>query len=142
MRGNWRLMCLMMVPLCVGCERRPATVVLQGEVTYQGRPVEKGTIDFLPVEGTAGPSAVATIEAGRYELAAKSGLLPNGTYQVRVVGLRKTGKVVRDQRLYGDQPMELEENFIPASCNSQSTLKVRVADLPDMSKVDFRLSSR
>ena len=33
----------------------------------------------------------------------------------------------------------MEENFVPPIYNSASTLKVRVSDLADKNKVDFRL---
>jgi hypothetical protein len=39
----------------------------------------------------------------------------------------------------GGPPVEVAENFIPAIYNRQSSLKVRVADLPDKNKVDFPL---
>ena len=91
---------------------------------------------------TPGPSAGANIANGRYEIPAnKWGLSPNGTYLVRVSAYRKTGKTERVRAMPGGSPAEIEvkENIIPAIYNSQSTLKVRVADLPDKNKVDFRL---
>jgi hypothetical protein len=35
--------------------------------------------------------------------------------------------------------VEVTENFIPATYNSQSTLMVRVLELADKNKVDFQL---
>jgi hypothetical protein len=35
--------------------------------------------------------------------------------------------------------MHLAESFIPSIYNSEPTLKMRVADLPDRNKVDFAL---
>jgi hypothetical protein len=57
---------------------------------------------------------------------------------VRITALKKTGTRITDLKL-GGPPVELEENFIPAIYNSQSTLKVRVRDLADKNQVDFRL---
>jgi hypothetical protein len=125
--------------LCCGCGAGSKPVRLQGEVSFDGRPVEKGKIDFLPADGTPGGAVSAAILAGRYEFPPQTGLLPTGVYTVRVIGLRKTGKTEPNRIERGGPPMEVEENFIPPTYNVNSTLKVRVADLPDKNKVDFQL---
>ena len=66
---NWRVICLTAIALCVGCSSRPPTLVVQGEVSYEGRAIEWGQIDFVPVNNTSGPSAVAPIKDGRYAVA-------------------------------------------------------------------------
>jgi hypothetical protein len=143
MRHNWRPMCFLLLVLLTGCNKGRQTVGLQGEVSFDGRVIEKGTIDFIPIEGTAGPAAMSVIANGRYEIKAKHGLSAAGTYQVRIIGMRKTGKKERipQRMLLKDTPptVEIEENFIPPMYNSQSTLKARVSDLPDKNKVDFHL---
>jgi hypothetical protein len=131
-------MCLLMLVLAAGCNSGHKTVGLRGEVTFDGRAVEKGRIDFLPVEGTAGGSTGDAITNGQYDVPTKGGLLPDGIYVVRITALKKTGQTTVIPKM-GGVPMELEENFIPASYNSQSILKIRVRDLPDTNKVDFRL---
>ena len=139
---GWRLTCVVLFVFGVGCSSRPATTGLQGEVSYDGRAVAEGRIDFEPVDMTPGPSSGANIANGRYEIPAnKWGLSPKGTYLVRVSAYRKTGKTERVRAMPGGPPTEIavKENIIPAIYNSQSTLKVRVADLPDKNKVDFRL---
>jgi hypothetical protein len=127
-----RWVCLVLLVLGVGCNRGPTTTGLRGEVSFEGQAVERGTIDFIPVDGTAGPSASSPITTGRYDVAAKGGVRTDGAYQVRIIGLKKTGRMFRGH--------ETEENFLPAKYNSDSTLKVRVSDLPNTNKVDFRLS--
>lgn len=143
MRCNWRLTCvIVLLCLCAGCDSRPKTVGLQGEASFDGHAIERGTIDFVPVDGTAGGSAGAPIAKGRYEISAKAGLFPDGTYLVRIIGLRKTGKTaMAPNRLMpkGSLLVELDENFIPPIYNIDTTLKVRVADLPDKNKVNFQL---
>ena len=141
MRHNLRLICIVIFVVVLGCNSRPATVALQGEVTYDGRPVDKGQVVLEPIENTSGASSVATIANGRYETHPKWGLLPNGVYLVRITAYRKTGKTERIRQIEGNSPAdrEIEENFIPATYNSQSTLTIRVADLPDKNKVDFHL---
>jgi hypothetical protein len=135
-------MLLVTYVLCAGCGSSLRTLGVQGEVSFDGRAVERGTIDFLPVDSTASWSAGAPIVNGRYEIPAKAGLLPDGAYLVRICGLRKTGtKAVAPKRMLpqGTSTVDAEENYIPPIYNTDSTLKVRVADVPDKSKVDFRL---
>ena len=64
--------------LCAGCNSGPQTARLQGEVSFDGRPVEKGKIDFMPVDGTAGGAASAAIVNGRYEFPPKTGAAVHG----------------------------------------------------------------
>lgn len=143
MRPGWQPMWLVVLGvlgvLGAGCSSRPAAMGLGGEVSYEGRAVEKGRIDFEPVDNTAGPSAGATIAHGRYDVPAKWGLLPDGVYLVRITAFRKTGKTEPNRIDPRGPRVEVEENFIPAVYNNQSTLKVRVSDLPSKDKVDFRL---
>jgi hypothetical protein len=139
MQNNLRMMWFATLLLSFGCNSHSTTVAVQGEVTYNGLAVEQGTIDFVPVDGTSGPSAVAPIKDGRYALDPKWGLRPDGAYQVRVTALRKTGRKEPNRIDRKGPPVDVTENFIPAIYNTQSSLKVRVAELPDRNKVDFRL---
>jgi hypothetical protein len=125
--------------LCCGCGTSSKPARLQGEVRFEGRPIEKGKIDFVPVDGTAGGAASAAIVNGRYEFPPKTGVLPTGAYAVRIIGLRKTGRTEPNRVERGSPPIEVEENFIPPIYNSESTLKVRVSELPDRDKVDFHI---
>ena len=93
MRYNWPLTCLFVLVLGFGCPfTHPTTVGLHGEVTYEGKAVEKGKINFVPVDKTPGPSAVATIAAGRYDVPARWGLLPDGVYVVRITAFSEERK--------------------------------------------------
>ena len=139
---NWRLLCFAALALCVGCSSRPSTCAVQGEVSYEGRAVEWGQIDFVPIDNTPGPSAAAPIKDGRYAVEPKWGLRPDGVYLVRITAFRKTGKKEPNRIDRGGQPVDVTENFIPATYNSQSTLRVRVADLPDKNKVDFQFGKK
>ena len=56
-----------------------ATVPLWGEVTFDGKPLESGTIEFIPVEGTPGPSTGGTITDGQYDVPPNVGAQPGGT---------------------------------------------------------------
>jgi hypothetical protein len=140
MRHHLQLLSILSVLLLfTSCNSRNNTVGLQGEVSFDGQVIERGTISFWPIEGTVGPSAGAPIVGGRYEVPTAGGLLPDGTYEVRIIGLRKTGKTEPNRFEKGAPPIEVETNFIPPTYNSKSILKVRVSDLPDKSKADFSL---
>lgn len=136
-----QLTCLLVLVLSAGCSSRPKTIGMRGEVSYGGNAIERGTVDFIPIDGTAGPSAGAAIVGGRYDVSGKDGVLPGGTYLVRIIGLKKTGKTEWNRLLKNGAPVELEENFIPPIYNSESTLKVHISDLPDRDKVNFHLGT-
>lgn len=142
-RCIWRLACCVaLAVLGQGCNSRPTTVALQGEVTYDGQAVQRGSIEFMPIEQTPGPSAVAPIADGRYLLQSKYGLLPNGVYQVRITAYRKTGRTEPNRIDRGGPPVEIEENFIPPAYNTQSALKLRISDLADKDRADFHIGAK
>ena len=78
---------LALVLWIIGCQSRTNTVRWEGEVTYQGAPVESGSIRFEPVGG-AGKTAGATIVRGKYSVE----LVP-GKYTVEVIATREVGSV-------------------------------------------------
>ena len=124
---------------CIGCDSRPANVAVQGIVSYQGKETAWGKIDFIPTENTAGASACSPITNGLYEIPEKWGLLPDGVYEVRIVAFQKTGRLDQSRTEIGSTPGETASNYIPANYNTQSTLTIRVADLPNKNKIDFHL---
>ena len=63
---------------------------VSGQITFDGQPVQHGTIRLDPIEGTPGRAAVAPIEAGRYEFRRRSGLRP-GKHQVLILAARSAG---------------------------------------------------
>lgn len=71
----------LMVVLCVGCQRANT---LEGTVTYNGQPVEEGSLSFQPVDG-ATPGFGAKIVDGHYSA---QKVWP-GEHTVRVRGLNK-----------------------------------------------------
>ena len=143
-RYGWPLAGVMAILLSFGCHASARkTTVIQGEVSFAGHAVEKGKIEFIPIEGTKGPSTIAEIVNGKYATPdGKWGLLPDGVYQVCITAVRKTGRreimPANMPKIVGPPP-EQEENFIPANYNTQSTLKLNVAGVPDKNKVDFQL---
>ena len=103
-----------MLVLIGGCGGGNAKLGLQGTVTYENRPIEKGRIDFLPVDGTTGPSTGAPIQQGAYAVAANQGVLASGTYQVRVTAYRKTGRKEPNRIDRGGPPPRNRRKLHPA----------------------------
>ncbi len=63
---------------------------VQGTVTFDGEPVQQGSIAFEPADGV-GPVAGGMIEGGKYVLAGEAGVTP-GKKIVRITATRSTGK--------------------------------------------------
>lgn len=122
-----------------GCGRNTGTVSIGGAVSYDGQPVASGTIIFMPVEGTQGPSTGSAIEAGRYQVPAQKGPLAGGRYKVEITALQKTGKTVPNMFDPNGQPLEAVEQFVPECYNARSKLMVTVT--AGANKADFSLRS-
>src|SRR5688500_13010891 len=54
--------------LLAGCGADSDRGAVSGTVTLDGKPVENGSISFVPIEGTQSPSAGAVIGNGTYEI--------------------------------------------------------------------------
>jgi len=139
---GWAL--VWVVLLAVGCgESAPPTYPASGTVTFNGDPVEDGTITFLPVQGTHGSNITAAITQGAYATPQDAGLAV-GSYRVEIDGFRKTGRQVRDlaspDRRLAEPPL-IEERvmYLPPKFNTQSELKVDVGGAADIVKLDFPL---
>jgi hypothetical protein len=117
---------IVLIALAAGCNSGPRLLGFHGEVSYQGKPIEKGTIEFIPTDNTRGPSVGGPITNGRYDVLAARGAREGGTYQVRITALKKTGKKIPNIIDPKGPPMELEDNFIPLKYNRASSLKVTV----------------
>jgi hypothetical protein len=140
---DWRalgLTALIALALLAGCGSGPTRAQVSGSASYGGKPIETGTIELLPVDGTKGPATGGAISGGRWEIARDKGPLVGGTYLVRITGTKKTGKTVAPPRgLPGQQPAEEVVNYIPAAYNTDSTLKIRVSERSADNQFQFDL---
>lgn len=70
--------------MTVGCS--PQTHPLTGEVTFEGKPLDQGSISLVPdgTKGTVGAGSVAVINNGKFTIPAKVGVL-TGHYNVTVI---------------------------------------------------------
>jgi len=112
--------------LLAGCNSGPRSVPMRGEVTFDGRPVEEGTITLTPTSGHTGPGTGGTISRGRYEIPGDVGPIAGGTYRVEVSGYATLGKMVPDPFNPTGPKLPYKENYIPARYGVQSTLVVTV----------------
>ena len=106
------------VPLAVsliGCGRPgPAMYAVSGTVTWQGQPVPKGDIVFMPIDGAVAPDAAKIID-GKYRLMAKA-----GKKRVEIHASRREGPV---NPAMGESPAK---PYIPTRFNAKSTLTAEV----------------
>lgn len=121
---------------CSGSKRASAT----GNITLDGQAVEDGTISFIPVDQSAGPSAWGEIKEGRYLISA--GRRPIlGMNRVEIRARLKTGRKAPFDPLVPPE-MLLDEvvEGAPARYNTMSELTADVK--PGENTFDFSLQSK
>lgn len=104
--------------LFAGCgDKKQAKV--QGTVTYNGIPVEEGSISFFPEPGTESRKASGAILNGAFDIPADRGPFP-GKFRVEITGVKKTGKKIPS----ADPGIEIDERveLIPEKYHPNSTL--------------------
>ncbi len=109
-------LCFLILFVCfAGCGSDGLTEIA-GTVTFNGQPVEKGNIAFLPPDGQ-GPTAAATIADGKYSLK-----IAPGQKKVNIEGY----KVVGQQHLRPNDPkspvIDTLEQILPPRYNTKSEL--------------------
>jgi hypothetical protein len=118
--------------LLAGCDGGGA-VNIGGMVTYDGQPVEKGAIVFLPADGM-GPTAAALIADGKYTVK-----VAPGRKRVKIEG----GKIVGRQPCLHNDPaspmIDVTEPTVPAEYGENSKLTAEIHR--GMSVLDFNLKA-
>jgi hypothetical protein len=109
---------------------------LTGSITFQGKPLDGGSIKFLSAENP-GQSAGALIRAGKYAIPREQGLAP-GTYRVFVSALEATPKST-PTAAPGAQVVEPGRERIPAEYNSATRLTFEVKASQD-NKFDITIN--
>jgi len=106
---------VLLLPLA-GCSKpgRPGYQTVTGRVTFDGKPLENGFVQFVPVDSKATPES-GRIEKGVYRLDTKPGKV-----SVSVISTRLTGKM---DPVMGNP---IEEMFIPERYNKKSELTAEV----------------
>ena len=109
----------LMLLLLVGCRENKLSEV-SGSVTYDGKPLEQGSIAFVPVDGMAQSGGGAIIQ-GKY--VARN--VPAGMAKVRITGAQVTGEKKMD---YGANPQTVitATEMLPAKYNTATELTYEV----------------
>ena len=120
----------MLATISAGCQ--PSNMAtISGKVTLDGKPIENGTISFVPTDGNSS-SAGTRITNGEYTLT-----LPLGTKRVEITA----SEVVGQRAAYGaDSPkVDVMRSMIPKRYNQESELSIDVK--AGKSNHDFNLES-
>ncbi|MFO7905620.1 MAG: hypothetical protein ACQESR_05460 [Planctomycetota bacterium] len=119
--------------MCVlGCGPQKEEYKVTGEVTVDGEPVDRGSISFVPEDGT-GATGGGIIEDGKYEA-----MVPPGDKIVKVSGFRVTGQGAADPDLNPDQKVDLTAPMTGKQYNSDET-PLRATIEGDAEGLDFDL---
>jgi hypothetical protein len=104
------------------------TVPAEGTVTYKGKPLEKGQVQFLPTEG---PAAVGMIEDGKFILGTNGvgNGAPPGKYRVTVFSYTNV------KSKFGETT---SKSVIPNRYTNPDSSGL-VEEVPDAGKKDFKI---
>jgi hypothetical protein len=108
----------LLLTICPACSNGRFPV--QGEVTFNGKAIDDGTISFEPVDGN-GPTTGGKITAGKYQLTGDAAPVP-GKKTVRIFAVRKTGRKIADQLAPKGTMIDDVAAYIPDIYNGRSTL--------------------
>jgi hypothetical protein len=139
LRYNHRLLLLAAISLAalLGCSQTKR-MPIEGTVSLDGQPLEKGSIAFRPLPGTTGPTAGATIANGKFAIVPSGGPFA-GNFVVEVSNVRPTGQKVHSPRTGG--LVDERSESLPARYNSRSELRAEVtANGPN--QFEFALKSQ
>ncbi|WP_145247842.1 hypothetical protein [Aeoliella mucimassa] len=112
-------------------------VVVEGDVTYDGNPVQNGEIRFHPIEGTEGPVSGAPIVDGHYRAVAKGGV-PVGKHSVQIEAYDTTGNGGSSEMVAGGRT-GARVNYLPDKYHRTSELTVEITGDSSQTTEDFNL---
>ncbi len=120
--------CSLVLLTLLGCGGNPPPYTgetrfpIKGKVTFQGEPVNSGTIALIPEVPTQNPCG-GEIVNGEYSIPDVKG--PNkGSYQVQVFWYKPTGKKIKDADT-GEEIDEVEQ-VIPAKFNGATEISTTI----------------
>lgn len=125
---------LLALGLLAGCSGGPAVGDVSGTVTYDGKPVEQGSIAFYPADGN-GPTAGGAIADGKYSVRKVS----PGNSKVRISGTRVTGQ----KKMYNDPGSPLvttSAEYLPAKYSDEKVTELRYDVQGGAQTKDFNLA--
>jgi hypothetical protein len=131
------LLCVVLLSILPGCSHG-GRMSLEGTVTLDGQPLEKGSILFRPLSDTKGPTAGADVVGGKFAILSSGGPFA-GTFRVDITAAGPTGRKVPNLR--GDGMMDEYTQYLPARYNSQSELTATVTE-KGPNRFEFALMSK
>lgn len=141
MRAALRLVVVLLLVQCwSGCGRQydgPRRYAVTGKVSYDGEPIDAGTISFLPVAGTSARVSGGEIVDGVFSVPEDRGANA-GKYRVEIRWTKKTGKKKFDKDL--QMEVDIRKEGLPPKFHEKSELTAEVSD--GQTKFDFDLKSK
>ena len=134
---------LLLVPVLLslaGCARGydgPERYPLAGKVSYDGEPVDAGTISFLPADGANLRISGGEIVDGAYSVPEEKGANA-GKYRVEIRWSKKTGKKYFDRDL--QMEFDVRKEGLPPRFHEKSELTAEVG--ASTKTLDFHLKSK
>ena len=96
---------------------------IEGTVTLDGKPLQKGDIQLSPLPGTASPTVGGAIANGKFNIPSALGPMV-GKFRVQISSAGLTGRKILDPRR--NIMMDEYGELLPAKYNSQSQLQAEV----------------
>lgn len=123
-----------------GCGRTDANRnAIGGTVTLDGKPIEQGSILFIPIDGAKGTATGGQIEMGRYQIASHDGAAV-GRNRVEVRAVHKTGRMIARGLGATGKMIEEQSEGVATRFNSNSTLTIEIKPGDNIS--DFEVTSK
>jgi hypothetical protein len=110
---------------CPGCGPRSDRLAISGEVTFDGAPLDGGSIRFTSVGSEKVFASGALIEDGEYYIPQEKGL-PPGTYHLEISAPDTTAPPVMARATPGGPGVPVAVERIPPDFNINSKHQVKV----------------
>ena len=121
---------LAIVALFGGCSGGTSSV--QGSVSYDGQPIQNGTITMIPTGGEGAKKVGTQIVDGKYQMTSELGPAP-GSYKVEIHWKKPTGKKYKSDA--GE--FDVVEEGLPAKYHAETSLTTVIKS--GANKIDFNL---
>jgi hypothetical protein len=139
-RGRFLLATSLLLALPAGCGHGNANqAAIQGHITLDAKPVERGSILFAPVDGTRGAVVGGQIKNGQYRLYAAAGPAI-GRNRVEIRSVRKTGRSIPKGFGATGEFAEEQVEAVSPRFNAASSLAIDIK--PGDNVGDFEVTSR
>jgi hypothetical protein len=130
---------ILLAALVAGCSRPeysgPKRFPLSGKVTYDGEPIDVGSISFLPIDGGSQRVSGGYIFDGEYTVPEAQGANA-GKHRVEIRWQKLTGKKIRER---SEDLTEQRVEGLPPKYHKDSILTADVS--PTQTRFDFDLKS-